>query len=107
MILKKDRSNTCLFLKERSCSVHAAKPYQCRETPFVPEFFTDPVWRTEAAARCPALAGNAYRFLADPVPAGDRDEPYRALLREHAYNLEEILGVTLPAPRIIPASELS
>ena len=41
LILKKDAKERCVFLKEALCSVHAAKPAQCRETPFVEEFFSD------------------------------------------------------------------
>ncbi len=105
LILKKNSEQACLFLQNNLCAVHTAKPAQCRETPFVPEFFTDPAWRTEVTERCPGLRG----IVPDTFvrPPEDRDERYLSLLREHGYNLGKILGVILPPPRIIPAADLS
>ncbi len=105
LVLRKDASLACLFLEEDRCAVHVAKPAQCRETPFVPEFFSDPSWRAEITERCPGLRGVAPDSF--PRPPEDRDERYLSLLREHGYRLGDILGVTLPAPRIGAATDLS
>jgi len=109
LILKKDAKERCVFLKEALCCVHAAKPAQCRETPFVEEFFSDDEWNAAVRKNCPGLRD------ADPATlpknaapdAADRERRYLELLRENSYNLEKILGVTLPAPRILTRDELS
>lgn len=109
LVLKKDAKMRCVFLKEKLCSIHAAKPAQCRETPFVEEFFSDADWNATVRRDCPGLRG------ADPAAlpknaapaAADRERRYLELLRENSYSLEKILGVTLPAPRILTRAELS
>jgi hypothetical protein len=35
--LRKPRGAQCYFLREKSCSIHPAKPTQCRQFPFWPE----------------------------------------------------------------------
>ena len=109
LVLRKDEAHTCLFLRERLCAIHDAKPAQCRETPFVAEFFDDAAWRADLLRACPALreADPASLPAAVGLATADRDHRYRDLLREHAYDLERILSVTLPAPRLIAAAELS
>lgn len=104
LILKKNAARACPFLEGDRCTVHVAKPAQCRETPFVSEFFSDPTWRAELLKTCPGLHGADFDSL--PSPPEDRDERYLALLREQGYSLEKILGVRLPAPRIITADHL-
>lgn len=39
LVLKKHADETCIFLEAGGCSIHPAKPVQCREFPFR--------WRTE------------------------------------------------------------
>jgi len=39
LVLKKQADESCVFLNESGCSIHAAKPGQCKDFPFR--------WRTE------------------------------------------------------------
>ncbi len=41
LVLKKNEDESCIFLTQEGCSVHAAKPRQCREFPVR--------WRTAAS----------------------------------------------------------
>jgi len=108
LLLRKNRSKACLFLKDNLCTIQDVKPFQCRETPFVNEFFVDPVWRYEIMKKCPALCEMDEKKIPDVTPRSphDRDHAYFTLLVEHRYNLERILGVVLPPPRLITAQEM-
>jgi Fe-S-cluster containining protein len=53
--LRKPRASQCHFLEPGGCSIHPAKPTQCRAFPFWPELVGDSkAWR-EAAAHCPGI----------------------------------------------------
>ncbi len=53
--LRKPGHSQCPFLRESGCSIHAAKPTQCRLYPFWPELVGDPnAWR-DTAAVCPGI----------------------------------------------------
>ena len=45
----------CPFLKDDGCSVHPAKPTQCRTFPFWPELIEDSAQWNEAASWCPGM----------------------------------------------------
>lgn len=105
-IIMKKENNACIFLKSKKCSIHDFKPFQCRNTPFVSEFFSDSEWRGFLMKNCPALMRmeekdfEQYRQTAE---ISDRkNKEYEFILRQNAYSLEKILGVTLPEPKIIP-----
>jgi Fe-S-cluster containining protein len=53
--LRKPREKQCHFLTDRGCTVHAAKPVQCRAYPFWPEFvqYRD-LWEEEGK-KCPGI----------------------------------------------------
>ena len=53
--LRKPRGSQCHFLLEKGCSIHPAKPTQCRTFPFWPELVENRrAWK--AAARfCPGI----------------------------------------------------
>ncbi len=47
-------SGQCVFLEGKSCSVHAAKPVQCRTWPFWPELLRSrAIYDREVRAYCP------------------------------------------------------
>lgn len=49
------RRGQCPFLKAQGCSVHPAKPTQCREFPFWPELLEDKSELKETAQWCPGI----------------------------------------------------
>jgi hypothetical protein len=53
--LRKPRQTQCPFLKADGCSVHPAKPTQCRVFPFWPELIEDKKELKETARWCPGI----------------------------------------------------
>jgi len=45
----------CPFLREEGCSIHPAKPEQCRSFPFWPELVSDKKEWRKTAAWCPGI----------------------------------------------------
>ncbi len=53
--LRKPRDKQCPFLLENGCSIHPAKPTQCRTFPFWPELVENPhAWKI-ASRFCPGI----------------------------------------------------
>ncbi len=53
--LRKPKQKQCQFLTEAGCSIHPAKPTQCRLFPFWPELLESPVEWVKTARRCPGI----------------------------------------------------
>ena len=53
--LRKPRNAQCYFLHGGGCSIHPAKPIQCRTFPFWPELVEDGAEWEATAARCPGI----------------------------------------------------
>lgn len=53
--LKKPRHAQCFFLRGGGCSIHPAKPVQCRSFPFWPELVEYPANWEAASRRCPGI----------------------------------------------------
>ena len=53
--LRIPRGNNCTFLKSDGCSIHAAKPTQCRAFPFWPELVESRREWQQAARFCPGI----------------------------------------------------
>jgi uncharacterized protein len=54
--LRKPRKRQCHFLTNTGCSVHPAKPVQCRLYPFWPELVMHrDVWEYEGKRKCPGI----------------------------------------------------
>jgi Fe-S-cluster containining protein len=53
--LRTPRDTTCVFLREDGCSIHPAKPTQCRIYPFWPELIESQRSWYHAAANCPGI----------------------------------------------------
>ncbi len=106
LVLKKNELEECLFLNDNRCGVHNFKPFQCRSTPFVPEFFSDKDWQKDVKASCFGLRMmdeadfEPYRENIEKE-AEEREQRYSSELQDNGYSLEKILGVTLPPPEII------
>lgn len=104
LVIKKTKK-TCVFLNDDVCSIHDFKPEQCRETPFVEEFFSDAQWRREIRKSCGAFSLldesdiEQYRVKYGSK-SGDTEREYYKTLKDNGYNLEKMLGVTLPEPKI-------
>jgi Fe-S-cluster containining protein len=52
---RKPRKKQCPFLLDHGCSIHPAKPTQCRTFPFWPELLEREVEWKEAATYCPGI----------------------------------------------------
>ncbi len=106
-IVMKKKNNACIFLENKKCSIHDFKPFQCKNTPFVSEFFTDKEWRKFLMHHCPALMKMEEKDLEQYRPlaqiSDEKNQEYEFILRQNKYSLEKILGVTLPEPKIISA----
>ncbi len=106
LVLKKEK-NHCIFLKNGVCSIHTFKPFQCRNTPFVEEFFTDLTWQKTVRKDCPACAKLSdkdikryeHKFFNSSKP--QKESFYFMQLKNNSYNLEKILNITLPAPEVL------
>jgi Fe-S-cluster containining protein len=53
--LRSPRHTQCHFLREGGCSIHPAKPTQCRIFPFWPELVDDKKEWRKTAAWCPGI----------------------------------------------------
>lgn len=53
--LKDPPGKDCVFLKDKRCSVYAARPTQCRTWPFWPEVMNARTWSKEVARFCPGV----------------------------------------------------
>ena len=55
MRLRMPRNSTCRFLRDDGCSIHPAKPTQCRAFPFWPELVEDRREWKKTARWCPGI----------------------------------------------------
>ena len=53
--LRKPLHSQCHFLHDKGCSIHPAKPTQCRLYPFWPELVEDRFAWADAAKTCPGI----------------------------------------------------
>ncbi len=53
--LRKPPGRQCYFHKDNCCSIHPAKPTQCRAFPYWPELLESETAWAEAAAYCPGM----------------------------------------------------
>jgi len=53
--LRKPRHSQCYFLEECGCSIHPAKPTQCRAFPYWPELLDNPEAWDATARYCPGI----------------------------------------------------
>ena len=51
----KDPMKTCLFLKDKRCTIYEARPEQCRTWPFWPEHMKPKAWQKEVVRFCPGV----------------------------------------------------
>ncbi len=57
--LRTPRETPCIFLEQGGCSVHPAKPTQCRTFPFWPELLENRKEWKETARWCPGIGKGA------------------------------------------------
>ena len=55
MRFRKPRDKQCPFLLEHGCSIHPAKPTQCKTFPFWPELIEKPAEWRRTARYCPGI----------------------------------------------------
>ena len=53
--LRKPRNSQCFFLRDYGCSIHAAKPTQCRLFPFWPELVENRAGWAQTGSTCPGI----------------------------------------------------
>lgn len=75
--LRMPRHTQCHFLRQDGCSIHPAKPTQCRIFPFWPELVDSKrEWR-KAAAWCPGIGkGELVQIETAQEKAGEMRESY-------------------------------
>ena len=80
--LRMPRHTQCHFLREDGCSIHPAKPTQCRIFPFWPEQVESKrEWR-EIAAYCPGIGkGGLIQIEAARSQASEMREAYPGMYR--------------------------
>ena len=69
----------CPFLRDQGCSVHAAKPTQCRLFPFWPELIEDELELKETAKWCPGIGKG------DMVPVEALQESARKMRKAYPH----------------------
>lgn len=80
--LRTPRETQCHFLRDGGCSIHPAKPTQCRIFPFWPELVDDRKEWHNAAAWCPGIGkGELVQIEAAREMAQEMREAYPTLYR--------------------------
>ncbi|MEO8659280.1 MAG: YkgJ family cysteine cluster protein [Bryobacteraceae bacterium] len=81
--LRKPREKQCKFLEKTGCSIHPAKPTQCRLFPFWPELLENvDTWRA-TAARCPGIGkGPLIQIGAAMEIASEMDRAYPTMAQD-------------------------
>jgi Fe-S-cluster containining protein len=69
--LRKPRTSQCHFLGPAGCSIHPAKPVQCRLYPFWPELVEDRKRWKEEACFCPGIGTGPLIQIGTAVEATD------------------------------------
>jgi Fe-S-cluster containining protein len=77
--LRMHRSGQCPFLKADGCSVHPAKPTQCRTFPFWPELTEDQQELKATAQWCPGIGKGQV------VPVATLEASARELRKAYPY----------------------
>ncbi|HWQ52832.1 MAG TPA: YkgJ family cysteine cluster protein [Bryobacteraceae bacterium] len=78
--LRTPRDTTCVFLREDGCSIHEAKPTQCRLFPFWPEVIKDRHSWYKAAGNCPGIGkGELVQIETAQEQAREMGEAYPTL----------------------------
>ena len=82
--LRMPRSGKCRFLRVDGCSIHPAKPTQCRIFPFWPELTESrPAWR-HAATWCPGIGqGDLVQITTARTLAQEMRAAYPSMYPEH------------------------
>lgn len=89
MRLRKSPNSQCHFLHAEGCSIHVAKPAQCRLFPFWPEIVESRAQRRAVAKYCPGLGQGPL------IQIGTALETAHEM--KSAY--PELYGAKLPLPR--------
>lgn len=66
LIERKDNLD-CLFLKNKRCTVYAARPTQCRTWPFWPDTMGAKAWTKEVVAFCPGVGKGTKTYSAQEI----------------------------------------
>jgi Fe-S-cluster containining protein len=80
--LRTPRNTRCTFLRPDGCSIHPAKPTQCRLFPFWPEVVDSARSWYAAAAKCPGIGkGTLVQIESVRAQAGEMRAAYPTMYR--------------------------
>lgn len=83
--LRKPRGSQCHFLRDHGCSIHPAKPTQCRAFPFWPELMESRKAWNAAGRYCPGIGtGPLIQIEAAHRVASEMRESYPGMYGEGA-----------------------
>ena len=81
--LRTPREGTCSFLRDDGCSIHPAKPTQCRAFPYWPEFVESKRLWHKTAGYCPGIGkGPLVQIEIAEASAREMREGYPSLYPE-------------------------
>jgi len=96
----------CIFLKDKLCSIHEAKPVHCSASPLLAEFLLDDEGWQKFEELCPGMGTGP--IITRPEidksleEQATRDMDYEEQLADHDWDLGDLLGVELPEAELIP-----
>jgi len=77
---------SCIFLKDKRCSVYEGRPTQCRTWPFWPEVMNAKTWKKEVAAFCPGVGkGHTISAAQIQMQLKEQAQSERELLQDLKY----------------------
>jgi Fe-S-cluster containining protein len=102
----KTNGNTCIFLEDKLCKVHEAKPYQCAASPLCAEFLIEDSGWQLFLTECEGIGKGEVitRPMIDKAlkEQARNDMDYERDLAKNKWRLESVLGILLPEPELIP-----
>lgn len=101
-----ENGEKCVFLKDKLCSIHEAKPVHCAASPLLAEFLLDSEGWDKFEELCPGMGQGPVitrpQIDKSLEEQATRDMEYEEQLEKHNWDLAALLGVQLPEPELIP-----
>lgn len=105
LVVRKRGNGACVFLDNRSCSVHSAKPSHCRRAPLIVPILESTQGWAWFSRVCRGL-GKGRTYTEEEIREALRedreaDAEYWRCLEKDDYRLGEVLGVRLGTPEVL------